>query len=229
MGHSLTSCSAPGFSFNLLALLFLAHGMPRARDHTSKYFNLSYYNPATGNYGLGRSDGYLILFCIVLFTGLRAAAMEYVLAPFAKAQGIAKRKDITRFSEQAWLLVYYSFFWPLGVVCCALPRDTATLGSAPVPLIARPVHLPPLALVPQPLGAVDQLAGPRAHGAHEGLHARPTGLLAAAADRYQHRGAPEGPLADVHPPHRHQHPHLRLVQIRPHARRQPDPGPDGRG
>lgn len=42
--------------------------------------------------------------------------MEYVLAPIAKLQGITKRKDLTRFSEQAWLLVYYCFFWPLGVV-----------------------------------------------------------------------------------------------------------------
>lgn len=105
-----------GFSFNMLALLFLAHGMPRARDYTAKYFSLSYYNPNTGRYGLGRADGHLILFFIVLFTGLRAATMEYVLAPFAKSQGMTKRKDITRFSEQAWLFVYYSVFWPLGVV-----------------------------------------------------------------------------------------------------------------
>ena len=42
--------------------------------------------------------------------------MEYVLAPIAKLQGIRKRKDLARFSEQAWLLVYYCFFWPLGMV-----------------------------------------------------------------------------------------------------------------
>ncbi|KAK4157370.1 TLC domain-containing protein [Chaetomidium leptoderma] len=111
-----------GFSFNLLALLFLTHGMPRARDYTAKYFNLSYYNPTTGNYGLGWADGHLILFCIVLLTGLRAATMEYILAPFAKSQGISKRKDITRFSEQAWMSVYYSFFWPLGLyIYCQSP------------------------------------------------------------------------------------------------------------
>ena len=111
----------PGFSFNMLALLFLAHGMPRARDYTAKYFNLAYYNTNTGNYGLGWDDGYLILFCIVLLTGLRAATMEYILAPFAKSQGISKRKDITRFSEQAWMSVYYAFFWPLGLVRFSCP------------------------------------------------------------------------------------------------------------
>lgn len=90
--------------------------MPRARDYTAKYFNLSYYNPSTGNFGLGWADGHIVLFSIVLLTGLRAATMEYILAPFAKSQGISKRKDITRFSEQAWMSVYYSFFWPLGLV-----------------------------------------------------------------------------------------------------------------
>ncbi|KAK4244211.1 TLC domain-containing protein [Corynascus novoguineensis] len=111
-----------GFSFNMLALLFLAHGMPRARDYTAKYFNLSYYNPSTGNYGLGWADGHVVLFCIVLLTGLRAATMEYILAPFAKAQGISKRKDITRFSEQAWMSIYYAVFWPLGLyIYCQSP------------------------------------------------------------------------------------------------------------
>ncbi|KAK4228876.1 putative sphingosine N-acyltransferase [Podospora fimiseda] len=104
-----------GLSFNLLALLFLAHGMPRAREHTSKYFTLSYYNPQSREYGLGANDSYLVAFFIVLFTLLRAATMEYVLAPFARSRGIAKQKDVTRFSEQAWLLLYYTVFWPLGV------------------------------------------------------------------------------------------------------------------
>lgn len=49
--------------------------------------------------------------------------MEYILAPIAKLQGITKRKELTRFSEQAWLLVYYFAFWPLGVV-----RGTHTLA-----------------------------------------------------------------------------------------------------
>lgn len=104
-----------GLSFNLLALLFLAHGMPRARDYTTRFFTLSYYSPTSAKYGVGGDDGHIILFCIVLFTGLRAATMEYIFAPFAKSQGIAKRKDITRFSEQAWLVIYYVVFWFLGL------------------------------------------------------------------------------------------------------------------
>jgi very-long-chain ceramide synthase len=86
--------------------------------HTAKFFTLSYYNPQTGNYGIGFDDGYFIAFCIVLLTGLRAATMEFILAPLAKVSGAGnKRKDMTRFSEQAWLIVFYCIFWPLGMVC----------------------------------------------------------------------------------------------------------------
>jgi acyl-CoA-dependent ceramide synthase len=52
-----------------------------------------------------------------VFTGLRAAVMDYALTPFAKMRGIKTQKDTTRFAEQAWLLVYYSVFWTLGMVC----------------------------------------------------------------------------------------------------------------
>lgn len=107
-----------GVSFNLLALLFLAHYfIPKAQPHTIKFFTLSYYNAASGKYGKGIDDAYMIPFFVVLFTGLRAAVMEYVLAPIGKAMGVRKTKQLTRFSEQSWLLVYYSVFWTMGVVC----------------------------------------------------------------------------------------------------------------
>ncbi|CAJ2504115.1 Uu.00g115090.m01.CDS01 [Anthostomella pinea] len=112
-----------GLSFNLIALVVLAHVfIPKARQHTPKFLTLSYYNPATGKYAIGGDDYYFISFCVVLFTGLRAAIMEYILAPLARHCGIAKRKDITRFSEQAWLLIYYSVFWTLGMyIYCKSP------------------------------------------------------------------------------------------------------------
>ncbi|KAI0203257.1 TLC domain-containing protein [Astrocystis sublimbata] len=105
-----------GLSFNLIALIFLTHMfIPKARPHTLKFFTLSYRNSETGEYAVGGGDYYFISFCIVLFTGLRAGLMEHVFAPMAKHWGLDKRKDMTRFSEQAWLLTYYAFFWPLGV------------------------------------------------------------------------------------------------------------------
>lgn len=120
-----------GLSLNLISLLVLAHAcIPRARIHTTKFFHLSYFNEATGKYATGQDDLCLIAAFIVLFTGLRAGTMDYVLAPFAKLNGITNRKDMTRFSEQAWLLIYYMIFWPTGVVRdggAALSREKARL------------------------------------------------------------------------------------------------------
>jgi acyl-CoA-dependent ceramide synthase len=110
-------CSSTGLAFNLIALIFLAHMfIPKARAHTQKFFYLTYFNPKSNNYAHGADDCYFIFFCIVLFTGLRAWSMEYLLAPLGKYMGIAKRKDLTRFSEQGWMLMYYIVFWNLGMV-----------------------------------------------------------------------------------------------------------------
>lgn len=110
--------NSTGLSFNLIALLFLTHiCIPSARPYMSKFFTLSHYNPNTGKYGAGHDDFYFITFCIVLFTGLRAGCMKYVLAPLAKLWGISKRKVATRFSEQGWMLIHYNVFWSLGMVC----------------------------------------------------------------------------------------------------------------
>jgi len=110
-----------GLAVNLLMLLFLTHiSFPRARPHTRKFFELSYYNPESGEYCIGWSDAWLVAYWIVVFTGLRAAVMDYVLFPFAKRGGVKTEKDQTRFAEQAWLLIYDSIFWSLGMVCKAL-------------------------------------------------------------------------------------------------------------
>ncbi|KAI1410309.1 longevity assurance proteins LAG1/LAC1 [Hypoxylon sp. FL1857] len=104
------------FSFNLIALLFLTRAcVPRARPFTSKFFTLSYYNVKTGKYASGHDDVYFIAFCIVLFTGIRAGLMQYVLAPLARHWGVSSKKDVTRFSEQGWMLMYNAVFWSLGM------------------------------------------------------------------------------------------------------------------
>lgn len=97
--------------------------MPKARPYTTRFFTLSHYDADTGLYTTGPGDNYFIAFCIVLFTGLRAGCMENVLAPLAKLWGISKKKDMTRFAEQAWLLIYYLVFWPLGFVSASLVKD----------------------------------------------------------------------------------------------------------
>ena len=106
-----------GLAINLLLLLFLTHlCFPRARRYTRKFSELSYYTADSGKYSLGWNDAFLVTYWIVIFTGLRVAAMDLVFIPFAQWGGVKKRKAQTRFAEQAWLLLYYTIFWSLGMV-----------------------------------------------------------------------------------------------------------------
>lgn len=101
-----------------IALLLLAHVFaPVARPYTSTFISLSYYNPRTGQYGVGLRDLFFVACCVVLCIGIRAALMQQVLVPLGQYCGVAKRKNITRFAEQGWMLAYYSVAWPLGMVC----------------------------------------------------------------------------------------------------------------
>ncbi|TAQ84549.1 hypothetical protein B7494_g7127 [Chlorociboria aeruginascens] len=105
-----------GLSVNLLMLLALTHMcFPRARRHTRKFFELSYYNPESGGYCAGWNDAFMVFYWIVVFTGLRAAVMDYVLIPLSQHGGVKAERIQTRFAEQAWLLIYYSVFWTLGM------------------------------------------------------------------------------------------------------------------
>lgn len=109
--------TALGLSANLLLLHALNHiCFPRARLYTRKFHLLSYYNPRTGKYAAGWDDFYMVLYSIVVLTGLRAAIMDYVLMPIAQAMGVARSKERVRFAEQAWLIIYDSTMWSLGIV-----------------------------------------------------------------------------------------------------------------
>ena len=106
-----------GISVSLLSALFLAHSSyPNARHHTRKFFQISYYNPKTGNFALGWDDIFFVFYWIVVFTGMRCAVMDYILTPAASWAGIRKKKVRTRFAEQAWILLYPGVFWFIGMV-----------------------------------------------------------------------------------------------------------------
>ncbi|KAH7091655.1 TLC domain-containing protein [Paraphoma chrysanthemicola] len=105
-----------GISVNLLSLLFLTHiFFPRARSRTSKFFRMSYYNPETQMYGCGTDDLPFVALWSVIFTGVRVVVMEYLLDPLARLGGIRTKKGLDRFKEQAWLIVYYTASWSLGM------------------------------------------------------------------------------------------------------------------
>ena len=123
-----------GLAANLLALLALTHlCFPRARRHTRKFFRLSYYNPDTDRYKLGWDDLPLIFYWIVVFTGLRAGMMDYVLTPLAQLAGIGKKKARVRFAEQAWIFLYYSAFWSIGMVRASLSFRSKFANTRAVP------------------------------------------------------------------------------------------------
>ena len=113
----LTAWAYLGIAVNLLLLLALTHlCFPRARSYTRKFYELSYANPVSGRYAKGWDDSALVGFSVVVFTGLRVAVMEYVLAPLAEAFGIEKRKDKVRFTEQTWVFLYNLASWSMGMV-----------------------------------------------------------------------------------------------------------------
>lgn len=58
----------------------------------------------------------MVFYWIIVFTGLRAAVINYGMMELAKKGGIKIKRDQVRFAEQAWLFVYYLVFWSLGMV-----------------------------------------------------------------------------------------------------------------
>ncbi|EXJ81157.1 hypothetical protein A1O3_07447 [Capronia epimyces CBS 606.96] len=105
-----------GLSLNFISMLFFVHiFFPSARHHTQKYFRVSYYNPVTGMYALGWDDIFFVFYWIVVFSGLRCAVMDYLLTPLASSLGIKKKKPKVRFAEQAWIILYYSISWSVGM------------------------------------------------------------------------------------------------------------------
>ncbi|KAL9601609.1 MAG: hypothetical protein Q9219_002443 [cf. Caloplaca sp. 3 TL-2023] len=88
---------------------------PRARHHTRKLYRLSYYNQSSGKYAIGWDDSFLVTYWVIVFCGLRAFVMDYVLTPLAQLVGLEKKKEKTRFAEQAWVLLYDTVFWSLGM------------------------------------------------------------------------------------------------------------------
>ncbi|KAI9675525.1 MAG: sphingosine N-acyltransferase lag1 [Trizodia sp. TS-e1964] len=105
-----------GLATNLIVLHALTHiCFPKARRHTRKFYELSYYNAESGGYTQGWNDIFMVVYWVVLFTGFRAAIMDFVLIPFAAWGGVQKKMERIRFAEQAWLLLYYCTFWSLGM------------------------------------------------------------------------------------------------------------------
>ncbi|KIL93901.1 hypothetical protein FAVG1_02463 [Fusarium avenaceum] len=103
-----------GICLALLVPLLLAQCASITQPLTAKFTTLSYFNEETGEYGVGFDDNYLVAVLIVALTGLRDATMRFALAPITTVCGLSKNES-TRFKEQAWLFIYYSTCWSVGM------------------------------------------------------------------------------------------------------------------
>ena len=140
--------------------------------------------------------------------------MDYILKPYAQWKGLNKRKT-TRFAEQAWILIYDSFFWSVGMVrIFSIPPDyfffVEPARSESVHkkmkqklMYTNTVHLRQFRLFFQSERTLDELSYSFHVTHHEVVLFTAIWFLAAANHRRQHRRTKEGSLADVYAPHFH--------------------------
>lgn len=89
-----------GISLNLILLVTLTYLVfPTLRERVGAFFTLQYPTGLTGEFSLGPMDMYLVVGYVVLFTGLRAACMDYVLLPLAGKCGIKQSKTKLRYVQ----------------------------------------------------------------------------------------------------------------------------------
>ncbi|KAK9459029.1 TLC domain-containing protein [Lipomyces oligophaga] len=89
--------------------------LPKQAEFFQRFYQLSYRVEQTGLYVKGTDDVYFCFFAVVVFTFVRAFAMDYVFTPFARWAGIRSQKGLARFAEQAWSWAYYCASFSLGL------------------------------------------------------------------------------------------------------------------
>ncbi|KAI9882597.1 MAG: hypothetical protein M1823_005660 [Watsoniomyces obsoletus] len=105
-----------GLAFTLLSALVAIHlCFPQWRSYSQKFWQLSYHDPASDQYNTGTDDLYLVIFWIVMLTGLRATVMSYIFIPIARWGGVHKPKARMRFAEQAWLCLHHATSFAVGM------------------------------------------------------------------------------------------------------------------
>lgn len=91
-------------------------------------------------YGKGPKDLVFLAFYIVVFSFVRQALTEYLLRPLAKALGLKTEGKITRFMEQAYAVVYFSWSGAFGLV-----RRSSSPSLSPLFPTCRALELTPCA------------------------------------------------------------------------------------
>ena len=105
-----------GISLTILSMLLAVHHLyPSLRPYTTPFFQLSYYDSSRDAYVQGLDDIYFVFSSAIAFTAVRAIVIDWVFQPTALYCGLKKKASV-RFAEQAWLMLYYAFFWSFGMV-----------------------------------------------------------------------------------------------------------------
>lgn len=111
-----------GLSVNLVLFVCLSWLLFPSLRHRMEAFLFLSYRSESGLHSQGPEDLQLVVSFIVVFTAIRAFALDYVLTPAASILGIRRQKPKIRFAEQGFLLIYYCVYWTWGVYL--LIRDT---------------------------------------------------------------------------------------------------------
>jgi hypothetical protein len=89
-----------GISLNLILLGTLTYLLfPSLRERVGAFSTLQYPTGNAGEFSVGPRDTYLVAGFVVLFTGMRAACMDYVLLPLTGVLGIKQKKTKVRYAE----------------------------------------------------------------------------------------------------------------------------------
>lgn len=104
-----------GLSMNLILLIGFSWLLfPTLRGRMAAFYSLA-YPIGQGDFGQGPRDLQLVGALVVIFTGVRAFALDYILIPLASLLGVRRRKPRVRFAEQSYLLLYYCIYWTWGL------------------------------------------------------------------------------------------------------------------
>lgn len=100
-----------GLSLNVILLVAMSWCLfPSIREKLEASFTLSYKASRSGLegsgwYGQGPRDLWLVASLVVVFTGVRAFMLDYVLMPLAGLMGIKKKKGRVRYVKQCLLSI----------------------------------------------------------------------------------------------------------------------------
>lgn len=89
---------------------------PFAKPYTGNFLFIQNVDATTGLAGIGLNDTFIVVYWIVVLTFIRSVFASYILRALAIQCGLTTAKNINRFVEQGWSIVYYSASFIIGML-----------------------------------------------------------------------------------------------------------------